>query len=186
MTYEKFDISRMDRLDDESRFDELDPAVLWEALDLVNPAVIVEIGAGTGLYASLFAAMAPGAVVYAADLAPEMVQRMKDRRPEIVPLQSSESHVPLDDSSANAVVMLLVHHELADPAASYQDAARLLAPQGRVLIADVSPDSPRERPPRHIRASAEKIVAALEGAGFTDVRPHEVASGYSVVTGTRS
>ena len=89
MPHEKFDLSRLERLNDESRFKALDPRVLWAALDTPAPDVIVEIGAGTGLFASRFAAMAPQATVYAVDMEPEMVAWMSDNRPEVATGRSS-------------------------------------------------------------------------------------------------
>jgi len=45
----------------------------------------------------------------------------------------------LDDRSADAVVMHQVLHFLADPAAAIREAARILAPGGRLLVVDFAP-----------------------------------------------
>ena len=50
MPYEKFDVSRLERLNDTARFEYLDPAVIWSAAGVDDAGVIVEIGAGTGLF----------------------------------------------------------------------------------------------------------------------------------------
>src|ERR1035437_9566910 len=55
--HEKFDASRLGRLDDETRFEYLNPEVMWGAAGQPDPAVIVDIGAGTGLFARRFARM---------------------------------------------------------------------------------------------------------------------------------
>ncbi len=47
--------------------------------------------------------------------------------------------VPLDSGSADAVTMHQVLHYLRDPVAAIREAARLLAPGGRLLIVDFAP-----------------------------------------------
>jgi ubiquinone/menaquinone biosynthesis C-methylase UbiE len=56
--------------------------------------------------------------------------------------------LPLDDAQADVVVMHQVLHFLADPARAIAEAVRILAPGGRLLIADFAPhdlDVLRER-----------------------------------------
>ena len=175
-SHEKFDVARLERLNDPARFESVDPALLWQALALPDPAVIVEIGAGTGLFACRFAQMAP--------------DWMRTNRGEVscgvlVPVLSGETEIPLSDESADAVIMLNVHHELAEPAATYAEAARLLRSGGRVLVADFSPDAPGDRPPRHVRASEDELREALAVAGLVDVESHEGLSHHSLVTATK-
>lgn len=190
MAHEKFDIANLELLNDESRFDSLDPDALWEALAMEDPAVTVEIGAGTGLFASRFAAMVPGSIVYAADMEPAMVEWMTENRPEvaggaIIPVLSTETSVPLSDGSADAVYMLDLHHELAEPAATYAEAARLLRSGGRILVADWSPDAEQDRPLRRLRPASSTLAQALSDAGFVEVTIHEGFPSHSLVTATR-
>ena len=190
MPYEKFDVTRLARLNDESRFEDLDPVVLWDALGMTDPAVIVEIGAGTGLFAARFAAMAPASIIYAVDMEPVMVDWIRDNRSEvasgaIVPVLSTETTVPLSDESSDAVLMLNLHHELARPDETYAEAARLLREGGRVLVADWSPEAEQERPPRHLRATSAQLAEALAEAGFTEMTVHEGLPRHTLVTATR-
>jgi len=48
-------------------------------------------------------------------------------------------HLPVADCSADAIVMHQVLHFLSDPAAAIAEAARTLAPGGRLLIVDFAP-----------------------------------------------
>ena len=190
MAFEKFDLSRMDRLNDPARFEGMDPDELWAALALPDPAVIVEIGAGTGLFACRFAEMSPTSIVYAVDMEPAMVEWMRENRAEVakgvlVPVLSTETTVPLSDESADAVIMLNVHHELAEPGVTYAEAARLLRPGGRVLVADFSPEAPGDRPPRHVRVSAQGLEETLASAGFIGVEAHDGLPSYSLLTATK-
>jgi SAM-dependent methyltransferase len=185
----KYDVAKLEKLNDPARFEDLDPEVMWAAIGVPHPGVIVEIGAGTGLFAERFAAMAPAAIVYAADVEPAMVEWMTANRVPapagmIVPLLAEESRVPLDDGIADVVVMVNLHHELADPSASYHDAARLLRAGGVVMASDWLPGA-GGRAPEHLRVTPEQLGGFLERAGFVDVRAHTGLSRHSLVTGRK-
>lgn len=175
MAHLKFNMDKLERLNDPERFDSLPPDVFWPALGALPPdATIVEIGAGTGLFAAAFAARAPEATVYAADTADQMLDWMRANRPEVadgrmVPLKAEETHVPLADEVADAVYMINLHHELARPSESYAEAFRLLKPGGHLLVVDWAPRETPKGPPPEVRVSVDALAALLRDAGFTEV-----------------
>lgn len=175
----KFNMEKLERLNDPGRFETLPPDVFWEALGAPEgETVLVEIGAGTGLFASAFVARAPEAVVYAADTADEMLEWMRLNRPEvaeerIVPVKASEAGLPLPDEMADAVYMINVHHEFEDPQASYTEAFRLLKRGGRLLVVDWAPRETPKGPPLEIRVTADELVAVMKVAGFAEVEVDE-------------
>lgn len=175
MAHLKFNMDKLERLNDPGRFDSLPPDVFWPALGtLPADATIVEIGAGTGLFAAAFAARAPEATVYAADMADEMLDWMRANRPEVtdgrmVPLKADETHVPLASAVADAVYMINLHHELAHPAESYAEVFRLLKPGGHLLVVDWAPRETPKGPPPEVRVSVDALAALLHDAGFAEV-----------------
>jgi SAM-dependent methyltransferase len=184
MSYEKFDVTKLERLNDPARLERIPPMALWSALGDPTVETIVEIGAGTGVYAEQFARICPGAVVYAADIEPSMVDYMNTHRGSVVPLLAEETSVPLPDGEAGAVVMINLHHELVDPAATYREAWRLLRPGGIVLVTDWAPGG-EAGPPQEIRADAERIGDILAAAGFGSIVVHDPLPTHSVVTGLK-
>jgi SAM-dependent methyltransferase len=179
VTILKFDMAKLERLNDPGRFDSLPPDVFVAALGgLDDVSAIVEIGAGTGLFAAAFAGRLPHATVYAADTADEMLEWMREHRPEvadgrIVLVKAEETGIPLADGIADAVYMINLHHELVDPPASYAEALRLLKPGGRLLVVDWAPRETPKGPPQEVRVSGETLAALLGDAGFTDVTTDE-------------
>lgn len=175
MPHFKFNMDKLERLNDPGRFDSLPPDTFWPALgELPADATIVEIGAGTGLFAAAFASRAPEATVYAADTAEKMLDWMRANRPEvaegrIVPIKADETRVPLSDGVADAVYMVNLHHELVHPQESYAEAFRLLKPGGHLLVVDWAPRETPKGPPQEVRVSAEALAALLHDAGFTAV-----------------
>jgi ubiquinone/menaquinone biosynthesis C-methylase UbiE len=187
----KFDPAKAARLDDPERFETIKPDVMWHALGDPEPSVIVEIGAGTGLFSARFSQMAPGATVYAVDASDVMLDYLRAHRPEvaagrIVPVLSTETQVPLPDQSADLVVMINLHHELEDPGATYAEALRLLRPGGKVLVADWAPRETPHGPPVAIRVHPDDLVRFLETAGFAEVRLHGGLPWHTLATGERS
>lgn len=187
---EKFDTAKLARLADPSRFEQLVPETIWAALGVPAPETVIDLGAGTGLFAARFAAMAPAATVYAVDVSPASIEWMQRRLPEVaegrvVPVLAAESHVPLPDEVADAVVAINLHHELDDPEGSYSDVLRLLRPGGRFLVVDWAKRETPKGPPLVIRATAEEIAATLASAGFAEVSEREGLVWHSMVRGTR-
>jgi len=175
MAHYKFDIAKLEKLNDPARFESLPPDLFFAALDVPDgPSVIVEIGAGTGLFAEAIAGLAPQATVYVADIAEEAIEWMRENRVgvaegRIVPVLAGETHVPLDDAIADALYMINIHHEFVDTAASYREALRLLKPGGRLLVVDWAARETPKGPPQAVRATPSGLAECLEGAGFVDV-----------------
>lgn len=187
MAYQKFDIAKLERLNDTGRFDDLIPEVLWTAADAPDARTIVEIGAGTGLFACRFAEMAPKAEVYAVDIEPVMVRWMFQHRPAALsgrlhPLLAEETKVPLPTGGADLVVMINVHHELADPRSSYGEALRLLRIGGTLLLADWRPGDTGKGPPQSVRATAQQIGEILTSVGFCETVEHQGLPKHTLIT----
>jgi ubiquinone/menaquinone biosynthesis C-methylase UbiE len=186
----KFDVAKLERLNDPGRFDSLPPQEMWAAFDIAVESTVIEIGAGTGLFASAFTRIDPALRVFATDIEPVMIEWMREHLPEvlegrIVPLLAEESRVPLDDEMVDGAYMINLHHELADPDASYREAARLLKPGGRILVVDWLDRETPKGPPMQVRASAVRLREHLLAAGFDDVEVHASLEMHSMLSATK-
>jgi SAM-dependent methyltransferase len=187
MAHQKFDISQLERLNDEARFEYLPPDALWQAVARPDAHTIVEIGAGTGLFACRFAELCPEADIYAIDIEPAAVRWMLRNRPlsicgRLHPLLGQETVVPLPTGEADVVVMINLHHELADPIASYREALRVLAIGGRLMVADWAPGAVPGGPPDEIRSSAERISEVVSAVGFSAIEIHPDLPRHTLIT----
>jgi SAM-dependent methyltransferase len=190
MTHGKFDPAKLDKLNDPARLARMDPPRLWAAAGIPDPSVIIEIGAGTGIFAEAFANFAPKATVYAVDTEPLMIGWMEAHRApalggRLVPLLATDETVPLPNGMADVVFLIDLHHELAAPDATYAEVYRLLAAGRKVVVVDWLRDNQSGGPPQEIRASEAEIAATLERTGFKHVATHEGPARHSLITAVK-
>ena len=117
-------------------------AAVSAALGLGPFDLLVDLGTGTGRILELFAPRFRRGL--GLDLNPAMLAyaRAKLARAGLAHAQVRQANIydlPLADQSADAVVMHLVLHFLSDPQRAVREAARVLAPGGRLLIVDFAP-----------------------------------------------
>jgi ubiquinone/menaquinone biosynthesis C-methylase UbiE/DNA-binding transcriptional ArsR family regulator len=117
-------------------------AAMDEALGEGLFDVLVDLGTGTGRILELFGPRAGKALGF--DLNHDMLAyaRTKLERAGLSNAQVRHGdlyNVPLADEAADAVVLHQVLHFLDDPAAAVAEAARVLAPGGKLLVVDFAP-----------------------------------------------
>lgn len=141
---------------------------------------LVDLGTGTGRMIELFGEQAERAI--GLDRSPEMLRlaRVKlDGRERFQLRQGDITALPLPDRTADTVIIHQVLHYLPSPEAAIGEAARVLAPGGRLLIVDFAAHEREE-----LRASAaharlgfsdEQIGAWLNEAGLSLDQVDELA-----------
>lgn len=148
-------------------------AAILRALGDRAPGRLVDLGSGTGTMLRLFADKAshmigidrsPEMLRYArAMLAEEGIDNAELRQGDIVGLD-------LPSGSADTVILHQVLHYAQHPAAFIGEAARLLAPDGRLLVVDVARHDLEELRKSHAHArlgfSDEEVLAWLRAAGL--------------------
>ncbi len=137
---------------------------------------LVDIGTGTGRMIELFSAAADHAI--GVDRNPEMLRLARaklDGSDGWELRQGDITALPLADGSADTVILHQVLHFIPAPEAALAEATRLLAPGGRLLIADFAPHQREELRVQDAHArlgfSDTQIAAWLTAAGIalTDI-----------------
>ncbi|MGZ6015616.1 MAG: ArsR/SmtB family transcription factor, partial [Phenylobacterium sp.] len=138
---------------------------------------LVDLGSGTGRMLTLLAPHAQAAL--GLDLSQQMLNLARNRVTEAGLAGCELRHgdifaTRLPDESADLVVVHQVLHYLADPAAAVREAARIVAPGGKLIIADFAPhrlEFLREQHQHRRLGFAEPEMARwLAEAGLRDVQ----------------
>jgi ubiquinone/menaquinone biosynthesis C-methylase UbiE/DNA-binding transcriptional ArsR family regulator len=104
--------------------------------------LLVDLGTGTGRMLEIFGHRADRAIGF--DVSPDMLTLARSKLDEVGAKncqvrQGDCANVPLEDNVASIVILHQVLHFLDDPQRALNEAARILAPGGSVLIADFGP-----------------------------------------------
>jgi ubiquinone/menaquinone biosynthesis C-methylase UbiE/DNA-binding transcriptional ArsR family regulator len=159
-------------------------AAMDEALGQGPFDFLVDLGTGTGRILELFGPRASKALGF--DLNHDMLAyaRMKLERAGLTQGQVRHGdlyNVPLPDGAADAVVLHQVLHFLDDPAAAVAEAARVLAPGGKLLVVDFAPHEleflREEWAHRRLGFARDQLGRWLEGAGLRVERFSELSPG---------
>ena len=104
--------------------------------------LLVDLGTGTGRTLELFADRYKRGLGFDRNTAMLAYARSKLDRAQITHAQVRQGDIydlPLADASADVVVVHQILHFLTDPAGAIREAARVLAPGGRLMIVDFAP-----------------------------------------------
>ena len=177
-------------LDDPERQKWLPSAAVLERLGLRPGMRVADIGAGTGYFAlPLARAVAPGGQVFAVDVQPEMLQRLRERLESglaITLVEGDAEHTTLGDGSVDLVFLANVWHEIDDRDAALAEAARILGPEGRIAILDWRPNVQQPPgPPLDHRIAAPDVEAALRSRAWKVEAPRSVGQFSYLVVAAR-
>ena len=163
-----------DWLEREGRAELERPEIVIKAMNLRDGDVVADIGAGTGFYSRRLArAVAPTGKVYAEDIQPEMLERLKkivadEGIPNIIPVLGTETDPNLPKGTMDWILLVDVYHEFQDPQPMLAKIRESLKPNGRVALVEyrAEGDTAAHISPAH-RMSVEQVLAEWTPAGFT-------------------
>jgi SAM-dependent methyltransferase len=160
--------------------------LLLDAARLGPDDVVLDVACGPGIVTAAVAREAR--TVVGIDLTPEMLElaRARCRKEELGNVRfdlGDVTKLPYDDGAFSRVVCRYALHHLTDPAAVVREIARVCAPGGRVVVADmIVGDDPeaaarfnqaeRARDPSHVRSMPGREI--LELLGSVGLRPEPV------------
>jgi ArsR family transcriptional regulator len=150
---------------------------------------LIDIGTGTGRMIELFGPKSDRAL--GVDRSPEMLRLARAKLAEAglaaAELRQGDMYsLPLPASSADTVIIHQVLHYAQQPGAAVAEAARLLAPGGRLVIVDFAPHEREELRSRDAHArlgfAEDVMVRYLEAAGLEGKIVEHLEGGELTVT----
>lgn len=110
-------------------------AVFAAQLPSTRPLTVVDLGSGTGRFTPALAESF-GGPVHGVEPSARMraVAEAEAAHPGVRYLAGEAARIPLPDASADAILMFLSFHHVPDRAAAAVEIARVLKPEGKVLM----------------------------------------------------
>ena len=143
---------------------------------------LIDIGTGTGRMLELFGGRADAAL--GIDRSSEMLRLARTKlhdRPNTELRQADLYALPLADGAADLAILHHVLHFAEAPGAAIAEAARVLGPGGRLLVADFAPHDREELRARdaHVRLgfADDQVAGWFEAAGLHTARVETLEGG---------
>jgi len=147
---------------------------LVEQLALEPGDVVADVGAGTGLFVSLFAErVGPEGRVYAVEIAPRFLEHLRERArreglESVTVVHAKQDSVELPDASVDVAWLCDTYHHFEYPQSTLASLFRAIRPGGSLVLVDFRrvPGETEDWILEHVRAGQEVFAAEIEAAGF--------------------
>ena len=161
-----------DWLNRPEREKEENPEGALDALGIRPGMVVADVGAGTG-YMSLRLAkrVGPAGKVYANDLQPEMLRRLRENAAKagianIETVQGEEANPKLPPGRMDLVLLVDVYHEFSKPREMVDKIREALKPDGRLVLLEYRKEDPNVPIREEHKMTVAEVKAELEPQGF--------------------
>jgi len=168
----KSDPREKETLLSEERQAALQPGKLLRRLGLRSGNTLADVGSGPGFF-TLPAAEIVGAegLVYAADIQGEMLTAVRSRAAQegltnVKLVMTSENSVPIPPESCDMVLLAFTLNEIDQHASFLHRLARLLKPNGKLVILEWEKHEQPEGPPLVDRVAPDALSADATAAGL--------------------
>jgi ubiquinone/menaquinone biosynthesis C-methylase UbiE len=163
------------KLESAERVADLQVDKVLEKLALPADAVIGDLGCGPGIFALAFAKACPRGIVYASDIEPAQLDRVRAGIAKlgvrnIVPVLASYDDPHFPPGRADVVFIGDTYHHLQDRVAYMQRLKGVLKKDGRVVVFEYKPGTLPVGPPAEHKLPEGVLAKELAAAGYTEVQ----------------
>lgn len=169
--------SYIEALEAERRVEEMRPDFVVQALSLTSDAVVGDIGCGPGIFALRFARACPQGVVFAVDIEPRQLDRLREhlldqRIDNVVPVLASFTTPHLPSGRFDVVLISDTYHHLENRVSYMRELQKALKPDGRLVIFEYKPGDLPVGPPAEHKVPHGTLERELSEAGWELVIDH--------------
>ena len=161
-----------DWLERSERESEEHPDAALDALTIRPGMTVADVGAGIGyLTTKLARRVGPSGLVYATDIQPEMLTRLRERldREQIRNVEtvlSTQSDPKLPTGKVDLILMVDVYHEFTQPQRLLRRMREALKPDGRLVLVEYRKEDPTiPIRPEH-KMSVAEVKTEVEAEGY--------------------
>lgn len=159
-------------LDRPEREAEEAPDGALDSLGIRAGMTVADVGAGTGYMALRMARrVGPTGKVYANDLQPEMLQKLRARSQReklanVETVQGTEADPRLPPGTLDLVLLVDVYHEFSEPQAMLAKIRESLKPDGRLVLLEYRKEDPAIPIRIEHKMSVPEVKTEVEAEGF--------------------
>jgi ubiquinone/menaquinone biosynthesis C-methylase UbiE len=159
-------------LDRPERESEEQPEQALDALKLRAGMTVADVGAGTGYMALRMARrVGPSGKVYANDLQPEMLQKLRargqrEKLSNVETVQGTEADPKLPPNTMDLVLLVDVYHEFSQPQAMLDKIRESLKPDGRLVLLEYRKEDPAVPIRIEHKMSVAEVKTEVEAQGY--------------------
>jgi ubiquinone/menaquinone biosynthesis C-methylase UbiE len=159
-------------LDRPEREAEEQPEQALDALKIRTGMTVADVGAGTGYMALRMARrVGPSGKVYANDLQPEMLQKLRARSQReklsnVETVQGTEADPKLPPNAIDLVLLVDVYHEFSQPEAMLDKIRQSLKPDGRLVLLEYRKEDPAVSIRIEHKMSVAEVKTEVEAQGY--------------------
>lgn len=173
-----FDPNQFQRLEDPVRLGALPQAGVLSLLRLSGNETVVDYGAGTGVYTLAVAEVVPAGRVIAVEALPSLADKLRAKiTPELEArmqlVETDTNTVPAPDGVADRVLLVDSLHHLADQPEALAEIARLLRPDGLLVVVDWGDCDRPIGPPRSHVLGLGGVRSIISTMGLVEIEAYE-------------
>ena len=160
-------------LDDPARDKWQKPHEVITVLALSPNEVVADIGAGTGYFARRFARHAGR--VYAVDIEPKLLQRLRSDKPgnlEIVVAEPDDPKLPAN--AVDTAFFCNVLHHVENRPDYLKKLSAAVKPDGRIVILEFHKKPLPVGPPEQMKLTPDEVIAEMRAAGWKLAKQHDL------------
>lgn len=162
------------RLENSERVAYLDVDLVLEKLALRAGDVVCDLGCGPGVFALRFARAVPDGFVFAVDLEPRQLDRLREHLlaldlDNVVPVLASAETPHLPDRSCDVIFIGDTYHHFGDRVGYVRALRSALKPDGRLVILEYKPGDLPVGPPASHKLEPGVLERELAQAGYEQV-----------------
>ena len=169
-----------DWLDRAERVTEEEPDMALDAIKLVQGSTVADVGAGSGyMTVKMAKRVGPGGKVYANDIQPEMLARLRQRlvREKITNVEmvlGTADDPKLPPAALDLILMVDVYHEFSEPQTMLQRMRDALKPDGRLVLLEYRKEDPAIPIRLEHKMSVAEAKLEVEAEGYSLAKVDEV------------
>ena len=160
----------IDKLENTDRIKELSPEDTLKKAGLKEDMILVDIGAGTGIF-SFAGATITETKVYALEISDKMLEFLREKKAKnkvenLEILKVASDILPLEDNMCDLAIMVTVLHEIEDKKTLLNEIKRILKKDGSLLVVEFHKRETPMGPPVGHRIAEKEVEETCQNRGF--------------------